>query len=187
MEVARDARATRAAARAARRPREARAESARDARATSGGAGSAASTRGESARCASDRSGFGAVSAAPTQARARDARATGMSAGSAKGRLKSRAAAALIRKANETDSGLPARGRSAECAREAKLLEVSAHWALASRGGQEGGPALRASMFIKRVKCEGMLAGSVTRWPLWGKVKWLQYMRMRSPGAASSE
>ena len=71
-----------------------------------------------------------------------------MSAGSAKGRLKSGAAVALMREANEADSGLPARGRSAECAREAQLLEVAAHWALACRGGQEGGPAHRASMFI---------------------------------------
>ena len=65
----------------------------------------------------------------PREARARDARATGMAAGSAKGRLKSGAAAVLMREANETDSWLPARGRSAECAREAQLLEVAAHWA----------------------------------------------------------
>ena len=35
-------------------------------------------------------------------------------------------------------------------AREAQLLEVAAHWALASRGGQEGDLAHRASMFIDR-------------------------------------
>ena len=121
----REARERQAVARAARRPREVRA---RDARAT-GAAAARAARR-------------------PREARARDARATGMSAGSAKGRLKSGAAAALMREANDADSGSHARGRSAECAREAQLLEVAAHWALASRRGQKGGPALRASMSI---------------------------------------
>ena len=78
----------------------------------------------------------------------RDARATGRAAGSAKGRLKSGAAAALMREASEADSGLPARGRSAECAREAQLLEVAAHWALACRGGQEGGPFQRIGTYV---------------------------------------